>query len=262
VTLATAVAVAMFLGVIVYALFGGADFGSGFYDLTAGGGQAGGELRTLVDHSIGPVWEANHVWLIYILVIWWTGFPGAFAAATTTLFIPLILALAGIVLRGASFAFRKYAATMAQARLYGAVFAGSSLITPFFLGAVAGAIASGRVPGSGYGDRVGSWINPTSMVGGCLAVATCVFLAGAFLTADAARAGDTALAEKLRTRTLVVGVVTGAIVFAAPHLHGPPPIDTETPGPARRRHHLPEPFSTGSCHEVVRTTPKSSSATG
>jgi cytochrome d ubiquinol oxidase subunit II len=214
VTLATAVAVAMFLGVIVYALFGGADFGSGFYDLTAGGGQAGGELRTLVDHSIGPVWEANHVWLIYILVIWWTGFPGAFAAATTTLFIPLILALAGIVLRGASFAFRKYAATMAQARLYGAVFAGSSLITPFFLGAVAGAIASGRVPGSGYGDRVGSWINPTSMVGGCLAVATCVFLAGAFLTADAARAGDTALAEKLRTRTLVVGVVTGATVFA------------------------------------------------
>ena len=86
------------------------------------------------------------MWLIYILVIWWTGFPGAFAAATTTLFIPLILALAGIVLRGASFAFRKYAATMAQARLYGAVFAGSSLITPFFLGAVAGAIASGRVP--------------------------------------------------------------------------------------------------------------------
>ena len=213
-TLATAVAVAMFLGVIVYALFGGADFGSGFYDLTAGGGQAGDELRTLVDHSIGPVWEANHVWLIYILVIWWTGFPGAFAAATTTLFIPLILALAGIVLRGASFAFRKYAATMAQARLYGAVFAGSSLTTPFFLGAVAGAIASGRVPGSGYGDRVGSWINPTSMVGGCLAVATCVFLAGAFLTADAARAGDTALAEKLRTRTLVVGVVTGATVFA------------------------------------------------
>jgi cytochrome d ubiquinol oxidase subunit II len=214
VTLATAVAVAMFLGVIVYALFGGADFGSGFYDLTAGGGQAGGELRTLVDHSIGPVWEANHVWLIYILVIWWTGFPGAFAAATTTLFIPLILALAGIVLRGASFAFRKYAATMGQARLFGAVFAGSSLITPFFLGTVAGAIASGRVPASGYGDRVGSWINPTSMVGGCLAVATCVFLAGAFLTADAARAGDTGLAEKLRTRTLVIGVVTGAIVFA------------------------------------------------
>jgi len=113
VTLATVVSVAMFLGIIAYALLGGADFGSGFYDLTAGSGQAGDELRTLVDHSIGPVWEANHVWLIYILVIWWTGFPGAFAAAMTTLFIPLVLALAGIVLRGASFVFRKYAPTIA-----------------------------------------------------------------------------------------------------------------------------------------------------
>jgi cytochrome d ubiquinol oxidase subunit II len=214
VTLATVVAIAMFLGVIVYALLGGADFGSGFYDLTAGGGEGGAQLRTLVDHSIGPVWEANHVWLIYILVIWWTGFPSAFAAAMTTLFVPLMLALAGIVLRGASFAFRKYSATMAQARLFGGIFAGSSLITPFFLGTVAGAIASGRVPVGGYGDRVGSWLNPTSVVGGLLAMATCVFLAGVFLTADAARAGDTALAEKLRIRTLVVGVVTGLIVFA------------------------------------------------
>jgi cytochrome bd ubiquinol oxidase subunit II len=214
VTLATVVAVAMFLGVIVYALLGGADFGSGFYDLTAGGGERGAQLRTLVDHSIGPVWEANHVWLIYILVIWWTGFPSAFAAAMTTLFIPLMVALAGIVLRGASFAFRKYSATMTQARLFGAIFAGSSLITPFFLGTVAGAIASGRVPAGGYGDRIGSWLNATSIVGGCLAVATCVFLAGVFLTADAARAGHTELAETLRTRTLVVGIATGLIVFA------------------------------------------------
>ena len=212
-TLATVVAVAMFLGVIVYALLGGADFGSGFYDLTAGTGESGGEVRMLIDHSIGPVWEANHVWLIYILVIWWTGFPSAFAAAMTTLFIPLSLALAGIVLRGASFAFRKYAATMAQARLFSAIFAGSSLITPFFLGALAGAIASGRVPATGYGDLITSWLNPTSLVGGCLAVTTCVFLAGAFLTADATRAGDTALAEKLRVRTLAVGAVTGLVVF-------------------------------------------------
>jgi len=213
-TLAVVVAAAMFVGVIAYALFGGADFGSGFYDLTAGGGRRARELRMLIDHSIGPVWEANHVWLIYVLVIWWTGFPAAFAAAMTTLFVPLMFALAGIVLRGASFAFRKYAATFSQARLFGAIFAGSSLIAPFFLGTVAGAIASGRVPAAGYGDRVGSWINPTSVVGGCLAVATCVFLAGVFLTADAARVGDTDLAERLRTRTLVVGIVTGLIVFA------------------------------------------------
>jgi cytochrome d ubiquinol oxidase subunit II len=217
-TLAAVVAAAMFVGVIAYALFAGADFGSGFYDLTAGGGRRGAQIRTLVDHSIGPVWEANHVWLIYVLVIWWTGFPTAFAAAMTTLFIPLMLALAGIVLRGASFALRKYAATFAQARLFGAIFAGSSLITPFFFGTVAGAIASGRVPAGGYGNRVTSWINPTSMVGGCLAVSTCVFLAGVFLTADADRGGDPALAAGLRKRSLAVGALGGLIAFAGLYL--------------------------------------------
>src|SRR5260370_23697642 len=130
-----------------------------------------------------------------MLVVWWTGFPVAFAAATTTVFISLMLALVGIVLRGASFAFRKYAATFSQARLLGAIFAASSLIAPFFLGTVAGAIASGRVPARGYGDRISSWVNPTSLVGGCLAVTTCVFLAGVFLTADAGRVGFPDLAE-------------------------------------------------------------------
>jgi cytochrome bd ubiquinol oxidase subunit II len=215
VTLELAVAAALFLGVVVYGLFGGADFGSGFFDLTAGGAREGAELRTLIDHSIGPVWEANHVWLIYVLVMWWTGFPESFAAATQTLFVPLLLALVGIVLRGAAFAFRKYAATVASARLFGAVFAASSLLAPFFLGTVAGAIASGRVPADGVGDRVSSWVNPTSMFGGLIAVGTCVFLAGVLLTADADRGGRAGLAGALRRRTLAVGVVTGALVFAA-----------------------------------------------
>lgn len=220
-SLAAVVAAAMFVGVLAYAVLGGADFGSGFYDLTAGSGRRGAELRTLIDHSIGPVWEANHVWLIYVLVMWWTGFPKAFAAATTTLFTPFMLALVGIVLRGASFAFRKYAATFAQAQLFGVIFAGSSLMTPFFFGTVAGAIGSGRVPAAGYGDPVGSWVNPTSLVGGCLAVAMCIFLAGVFLTADAARTGSTELAGRLRIRTIVVGLVAGSIVFAGlyPILH-------------------------------------------
>jgi cytochrome bd ubiquinol oxidase subunit II len=124
-----------------------------------------------------------------------------------------MLALAGIVLRGATFAFRKYAETFSGARFFGATFAGSSLITPFFLGTVAGAIASGRVPAQGYGGLVKSWVNPTSLVGGCLAVTTCVFLAGVFLTADASRAGRGALAERLRRRTLGVGALAGLIVF-------------------------------------------------
>jgi cytochrome d ubiquinol oxidase subunit II len=214
-TLEIAVAAALFVGVLAYALFGGADFGSGFFDLTAGGATRGAELRSQVDHSIGPVWEANHVWLIFCLVTWWTGFPASFAATTTTLFVPLVLALAGIVLRGAAFAFRKYAPSIGQARLYGAIFAGSSLITPFFLGTVAGAIASGRVPADGYGDRWTSWLHPTSVFGGVIAVGTCAFLAGVFLCADAERAGHPPLVDTLRRRTLGVGVVTGLVVFAA-----------------------------------------------
>src|SRR5258708_13194680 len=115
-----------------------------------------------------------------------------------------MLAVAGIVWRGASFASGKYAETFSQARLFGAIFAGSSLITPFFFGTVAGAIASGGVPAGGYGDRVGSWINATSLVGGCLAVTTCAFLAGVFLTADADRAGIANLTHRLRGPTLSV----------------------------------------------------------
>ena len=214
-TLDFLVCAALFVGVIAYAVFGGADFGSGFFDLTAGGARRGAELRTLVDHSIGPVWEANHVWLIYVLVIWWTGFPATFAAAMTTLIIPMLLALLGIVLRGASFAFRKYAGTLRQARLFGIIFASSSFLTPFFLGAVAGAVASGRVPAGGYGDVWTSWLNPTSIFGGLIAVGTCAFLAGTFLTADAERSGHGGLAEVMRTRTLGVGLGTGAIVFIA-----------------------------------------------
>ncbi len=214
-SLETAVAAALFVGVLAYALFGGADFGSGFFDLTAGGSVRGAELRTLVDHSLGPVWEANHVWLIFVLVTWWTGFPESFASTMSTLILPMLLALLGIVLRGASFVFRKYAETLRQAQLFGAVFAGSSLITPFFFGTVAGAIASGRVPAVGTGDRFSSWINPTSIFGGLVAVGTCVFLAGCFLCADAVRTGHPRLAETLRLRTLGVGLVTGVLVFVA-----------------------------------------------
>jgi cytochrome d ubiquinol oxidase subunit II len=215
VSLAVAVAAALFVGVVAYALFGGADFGSGFFDLTAGGTVRGAEVRTLIDHSIGPVWEANHVWLIYILVTWWTGFPTAFAAAMSTLIVPLLLALLGVVLRGAAFAFRKYAGSLRQAQLFGVVFAGSSLITPFFLGATAGAIASGRVPLDGDGELLGSWLTPTSMIGGVVAVGTCVLLAGVFLVADATRAHHEAVAGRLRTLTLAVGVVTGVVVLGA-----------------------------------------------
>jgi cytochrome d ubiquinol oxidase subunit II len=212
--LADLVAALMFLGVVAYAIFGGADFGSGVWDLTAGGSRAGAHVRSQIDRSIGPVWEANHVWLIYILVFLWTAFPESFAAIMNTLFIPWMIVGLGIVLRGGAFAFRKFSSTLAEARLHGAVFAVSSVVTPFFLGMIAGAIASGRVPLDG-GDRWTSWTGPTSWIGGILAVLTCTFLAGTFLAADAQRDGDEALAAEFGGKALVVGGVTGAAAIGA-----------------------------------------------
>ncbi len=222
-SLADLCAVLMFLGVVAYAIFAGADFGSGVWDLLAGNAIKGGALRAQIDKSLGPVWEANHVWLIYVLVFMWTGFPRAFAAMITTLFIPWLLVAFGIVLRGAGFAFRKFAETLAQARIYGAAFAASSVITPFFLGMVAGAIASGRVPLDSSssptevtgGDLWTSWTGPTSWIGGVLAVLTCSFLAATFLAADAARAGNDALAKECGRKALVSGLLAGGVAMIA-----------------------------------------------
>lgn len=210
---ADVVAAVMFLAVILYAVFGGADFGSGVWDLTAGDARRGASTRRLIDHSIGPVWEANHVWLIFVLVFLWTGFPTAFAAMMRTLAIPFWLAGLGIVARGAGFAFRKYAPTLRWAQAAGVVFATASLITPFFLGTIAGGVASGRVPASGTGHIWSSWLNPTSILGGLLAVSTCTFLAGVLLTADAEKLGYHSLVAELRRKSLIGGLVTGLIVL-------------------------------------------------
>src|SRR4249919_4106713 len=118
-----AAAVILFAAVTAYAIFGGADFGAGFWDLVAGGAKRGQRPREMIDHSIGPVWEANHVWLIFVFVILWTGFPEAYASITLTLFVPLTLAALGIVLRGSSFAFRKAVVQLRHRRLFGAAFA-------------------------------------------------------------------------------------------------------------------------------------------
>lgn len=213
-SLADVVAIILFVGVMAYAVLAGADFGSGVWDLTAGDAEKGGRLRRVIDHAIGPVWEANHVWLVFVLVFLWTGFPDAFAALMRTLAIPFWLAGLGIVLRGAGFAFRKFAPTLRFAQAAGAVFAASSLITPFFLGAIAGAVASGRVPIDGTGDAWSSWLNPTGILGGVLAVVTCTFLAGVFLAADAWGLGQEELANELRLKSMLVGAATGVIALA------------------------------------------------
>ena len=212
--MSTFAAVVLFVGVVAYAVLGGADYGAGFWDLTAGGAEHGREPRHLVDQSLAPVWEANHVWLIFCLVMLWTGFPGAFAAIMTTLYVPLGLAALGIVVRGSGFAFRKVVVKTEQQRVVGAAFAASSVLSPFFLGTVAGGIASGRVPVGGHGDAVTSWINPTSLLGGVLAVLTCAFTASVFLSAEARRRDEPDLERWFRLRARVTAVVTGAVALA------------------------------------------------
>ncbi len=210
-TLADAVLGVTFAGLVAYGLFGGADFGAGVWDLLAGGTRRGRRQRDLIEHSIGPVWEANHVWLIFVLVVLWTAFSGAFVSITTTLYQPMVLAAFGMIARGAAFAFRKSVTTLGLRRFLGASFALSSLITPYFLGAIVGGVASGRVPpGIAAGDVVTSWVNPTSVLGGLLAVLVCAYLAAVFLCGDARREGHEDLAEQFRARALGTAALTGA----------------------------------------------------
>ncbi len=204
----------LWIGLTLYALLAGADFGGGFWDLFAGTSHGGRPQRELIEHSIGPVWEANHVWLIFVIVLLWTAFPTVFAAVMSTLYIPLTLAALGIIVRGAGFAFRKASDELGLQRLFGAAFALSSVLTPFFLGTVAGGIASGRVPlGLAAGDLLTSWWNPTSVLGGTLAVGTAAYLATTYLCADAVREGRQELAEAFRRRALVTGIVLGAVAL-------------------------------------------------
>jgi cytochrome d ubiquinol oxidase subunit II len=215
VTLAEAVLALMWVGLTAYALFAGADFGAGTWDLLAGGTRKGARQRELIEHSLAPVWEANHVWLIFVLVVLWTGFPPAFAAIASTLYIALTLAALGMIARGSAFAFRKSVPTSGARRFFGAAFAFSSVVTPFFLGAVAGGIASGRVPpGIAAGNVITSWLNPTAILGGVLAVGVCAYLAAVFLCTDARREGDLDLAEQFRVRALVSGGLVGVVALA------------------------------------------------
>jgi len=205
----------LLVGVTAYAVLAGADFGAGFWSLVAGGGGRGRRARELIDWAIGPVWEANHVWLIFVLVVLWTAFSSAFEAIFSTLFIPLSLAALGIVLRGAGFAFHKTARRSKGRDLAERLFGLSSLLTPFFMGTVVGAVASGRVPvGNATGDPVSSWLNPLSLVIGALFVATCAYLAAVFLVSDARRADALDLERYFSSRALAAGFVAGALAVA------------------------------------------------
>jgi cytochrome bd ubiquinol oxidase subunit II len=210
--------------VTLYGILGGADFGGGLWDLLAGGDRRGHAPRRLIDDSISPVWEANHVWLVFALVIFWTAFPDAFAAVMTAAALPLWLAVGGIVLRGAGFAFRKEVSGLGLQRLFGAVFAFSSLVTPFFMGTVVGAVAAGQIPADAGHASLAAWTSPTSLLIGFLFVGACGYLAAVYLVGEARRRGDRRMQAYFTRRAQAAGVVTGALSLATLlELHGPVP---------------------------------------
>ena len=204
-------------GIAAYTVLSGADFGAGLWTLVPGGGRASAAAtRDHTRHAIGPVWEANHVWLIFVLTVAWTCYPVPFGSIVSTLAIPLLIAAIGIIFRGTAYALRSQFADDEErgVRLVESLFALSSVLTPFALATVIGAIATGRVPvGNARGDLVTSWLNPVSVVAGVLAVAFSGYLAAVYLAADARRLAERSLVHDFRVRVLVSGVVAGVLTM-------------------------------------------------
>jgi cytochrome bd ubiquinol oxidase subunit II len=212
---ADAVGGILLAGITLYAVLGGADFGGGLWDLLAGTTARGRAPRALIDESITPVWEANHVWLVFDLVIFWTAFPHAFAAVMSVLALPLWLAVAGIVLRGAGFAFRKEITQVRWQRVTGGAFAFSSLLTPFFMGTVVGAIAAGAVPANGSHASLAAWTSATALLSGFIFVAACGYLAAVYLAVEAERRADRRMRVYFTRRAQAAAIVAGALSLAA-----------------------------------------------
>jgi cytochrome bd ubiquinol oxidase subunit II len=216
------------LGITAYTVLSGADFGAGLWTLIPGGGQAGAAAtRDHTRHAIGPVWEANHVWLIFVLTVAWTCYPVAFGSIVSTLAVPLLIAAIGIIFRGTAYALRSQFGGSAfggsvlggseerGVRLVERLFALSSVLTPFALATVIGAIATGRVPvGNARGGLFSSWLNPVSVLAGVLAVAFSGYLAAVYLAADARRQSERALAHDFRIRALAAGAGAGLAALA------------------------------------------------
>ena len=201
-------------GLALYTVLGGADLGAGLWQLVAARDRDGQSVREFAHRAMGPVWEANHVWLIFVLTVFWTSYPKAFGSITSTLAVPLFIALLGIILRGISYAMREGAATPRESGRIDTRLALSSILVPFALGAAIGGIATNRVPvGNAAGHMWSSWLNPTSIVIGTLAVATSAYLAAVYLAADAAHDGDKVLERHFRLRALASGVIAGAIAI-------------------------------------------------
>jgi|CZKI01.1.fsa_nt_gi cytochrome d ubiquinol oxidase subunit II len=218
--LAGAVALSILLSLILYAVMGGADFGGGIWDLLATGPRAEAQ-REAISKAIAPIWEANHVWLILVVVVLFTGFPTAFATMMTALNIPVTVMIFGLVLRGSAFLFRKYDPQLGATRhRWGAAFGMASFSTPFFQGVILGALASGRIRvtnglvTTGY---LAGWLTPFALVCGVFALGLFAFLAASYLTLDTK--GEAVLQNDFRLRAiwsgLFLGPAAGAVFLTA-----------------------------------------------
>jgi cytochrome d ubiquinol oxidase subunit II len=218
------------LGVVIvgsltlYVLLGGADYGGGIWDMLSSGKRAQ-EQKDTIANAITPVWEVNHIWLILVIVLLWTGFPAAFAAITTALHIPLLALLLGIIFRGMSFTFRKYdTQSVSVQRMWGYTFSLASVFTPFVLGVVVGAITNGEVVMSGGTSANGflaTWLGPFPFVVGAFAVALFAYLAAVYLAVEAQ---DDELREDFRRRAIFAGIavaVFALLTFIVSFNHAP-----------------------------------------
>lgn len=215
-SIALAALVILWWALIVYAVLGGADFGAGVWDLFAVGKMAR-KQHQLVNHALGPVWEANHVWLIFLIVGLFSVFPRAFAVLSIALFFPFTLILIGIVLRGAAFIYRYYALDEESlfAHTWSRVFSATSIVTPFFLGVSAAAVASGNlIDGQGIprADYLPALFSPFALVIGVMAVSLCATLAAVYLAVEARDTeNDEQLAASYRMKALIAGAVTAVL---------------------------------------------------
>ncbi len=214
---------------MLYVLLAGADFGGGVWDLLAFGPRRARQ-RQAIEHAIGPIWEANHVWLILVVVVVFTAFPAAFAALSTALHVPLTLFLGGVVFRGSAFAFRSFTRVDAGGdddrgafaqRRWGLIFSLASLISPLLLGMTVGAIASGSIRVTGglvEGGFVRPWLAPFPIAVGLYALALCAFLAATYLAVEVE--DDPELQRDFRVRALAAGVAVGGCALLAFLLSG------------------------------------------
>ncbi len=215
-TLELIVAFFMVVSLMIYALMGGADFGGGMWDLLATGPRAQRQKEAIAE-AIGPIWEANHVWLILVIVLLFTGFPPAFSAMMTALNIPFTLILIGIVLRGSAFVFRKYDRDVAVVqRRWSVLFGVSSFFTPFVEGITVGALATGHiriVDGKLTSGFLAGWLTPFAFACGIFAVALFAFLAATYLTVDTT--GDPELQNDFRQRAIWSGLALAPLALIA-----------------------------------------------